>query len=329
MVNKRLEQLLEKVAAKRGLGSAAAKPVHGGNKAKEHKPEVKQTEVHAGEQKAQEVKAPLIEENHEELEEVGQEIEEKIADKGELDYEGDMASGQLKVIIDAAVELHNMLEENEDANLPEWVQSKLTLAKEYIDTVRDYMKAEVAEDVIDQMKDSSEEETYSKEELEQVMEALNLDTKKYTFDYLAEAMGFKKAGKKKIAKSEKIVSNPSSGVLKVEPHDHADQEGQKVRAAVVHESEGKAAAKPVHDEKKAVEHTPAADNKDIIKGQHAEEVKGVIVEAAKAKRAPLKVKITPKKNVVIDKKGQLDQAAPSVTPATAVVTPAAPAKEGK
>jgi hypothetical protein len=208
-----------------------------------------------------------------------------------------MASGQLKVIIDAAVELHNMLEENEDANLPEWVQSKLTLAKDYIDTVRDYMKAEVAEEVIDQMKDSSEEETYSKEELEQVMEALNLDTKKYTFDYLAEAMGFKKAGKKK--------------------------------ASVIKESEGEAAAKPVHDEKKAVEHTPAADNKDIIKGQHAEEVKGVIVEAAKAKRAPLKVKITPKKNVVIDKKGQLDQAAPSVTPATAVVTPAAPAKEGK
>jgi hypothetical protein len=268
--------------------------VHGGNKAKEHKPEVKQTEVHAGEQKAQEVKAPLIEENQEEVIEKVQEVEEEIADKGELDYEGDMASGQLKVIIDAAVELHNMLEENEDANLPEWVQSKLTLAKDYIDTVRDYMKSEVAEDVADQIKDSAEEETFSKEEIEQVIESLNLDTKKYTFDYLAEAIGFKKAEKKKASASK-----------------------------------GSAAAKPVHDQKKAVEHTPSAGNKDIVKGQHAEEVKSVIVEAAKAKRAPLKVKITPKKNVVIDKKGQLDQAAPSVTPATAVVTPAAPAKEGK
>ena len=33
-----------------------------------------------------------------------------------------------------------MLEEN--TNLPEWVQSKITLAEDYISTVRNYMKAE-------------------------------------------------------------------------------------------------------------------------------------------------------------------------------------------
>jgi hypothetical protein len=47
--------------AKKKLGSAAAKPVHSDKKAVEHKPEVKEKEVHKGEQKAEEVKAPLIE----------------------------------------------------------------------------------------------------------------------------------------------------------------------------------------------------------------------------------------------------------------------------
>jgi hypothetical protein len=31
----------------------------------------------------------------------------------------------------------------DETNLPEWVQSKLTLSKEYIDTVRDYLKSEM------------------------------------------------------------------------------------------------------------------------------------------------------------------------------------------
>lgn len=61
-------------------------------------------------------------------------------DPGEYDYEGDMAKGQLKTMIDAAQELHDMLSDNE--NMPEWVQSKITKATDYIDTVRDYLKSE-------------------------------------------------------------------------------------------------------------------------------------------------------------------------------------------
>lgn len=249
----------------------SVEPVHNpGEKPAEHTPEVKEKEVHAGEQKAHEVKAPIVEDNHEEIPE---EKKEELADKGELDYEGDMALSQLRVVIDAAVELNDMLEGNKDANLPEWVQSKLTLAKEYIDTVRDYMKSE---------KKEAEEESFTKEEIMEVMEALNLDTHKYTFEYLAEQLGF------------------------------------------VRESElGSAAAEPVHTEEKPVEHTPEVKNDDVLKGQHAEEVKEVIVEAVKAKKS-LKVKVTPKKNVIVDKKGQLAQDKPSVTPAEAVVS-----KEGK
>jgi hypothetical protein len=65
------------------------------------------------------------------------------ADSGEYDREGDMAKEQMHTIISAAKELHRIL--RDDENLPEWVQKKITLAKEYIDTARDYMLTQHAE----------------------------------------------------------------------------------------------------------------------------------------------------------------------------------------
>jgi hypothetical protein len=62
-----------------------------------------------------------------------------LADRGEYDREGDMALNQLHQIADAAEELHSIL--NAEENLPEWVQSKITKAVDYLDTARDYLKA--------------------------------------------------------------------------------------------------------------------------------------------------------------------------------------------
>jgi hypothetical protein len=69
------------------------------------------------------------------------EVNENIdpADRGEYDREGDMALNQVHQIADAARELHAILAS--DDNLPEWVQSKITKALDYIDTSRDYLKA--------------------------------------------------------------------------------------------------------------------------------------------------------------------------------------------
>jgi hypothetical protein len=61
-------------------------------------------------------------------------------DSGEYDQEGDMALNQVHQIADAARELHAILAS--DDNLPEWVQSKITKALDYIDTARDYLDAE-------------------------------------------------------------------------------------------------------------------------------------------------------------------------------------------
>jgi hypothetical protein len=66
-------------------------------------------------------------------------------DKGEYDYEGDMVKSQLKSIIANAKRLHDMLKP--ESNLPEWVQSKVTLAEDYILTASNYMEGEMNEEM--------------------------------------------------------------------------------------------------------------------------------------------------------------------------------------
>jgi len=61
-------------------------------------------------------------------------------DAGEFGREGDMAKEQMHTIEAAAEELSSILSDEQD--LPEWVQKKITLAMDYIDTARDYMKSQ-------------------------------------------------------------------------------------------------------------------------------------------------------------------------------------------
>ena len=73
-------------------------------------------------------------------------------EKTEYDYEGDMARGQLQSIINNAQRVHDMLKDND--NLPEWVQSKITLAEDYISTVSNYMQSEVDESLVAEAKEA-------------------------------------------------------------------------------------------------------------------------------------------------------------------------------
>lgn len=66
-------------------------------------------------------------------------------DSQEYDYEGDMAKSDLRSIIHNAQTLHDMLDDN--TNLAEWCQSKITLAEDYISTVTNYMRSEMNEEV--------------------------------------------------------------------------------------------------------------------------------------------------------------------------------------
>jgi hypothetical protein len=74
------------------------------------------------------------------MEDHGPENPDAPVNYGEYDREGDMAKDDLRTIDDAAEELYSILQA--DDNLPEWVQSKITKAVDYIDTARDYMKAQ-------------------------------------------------------------------------------------------------------------------------------------------------------------------------------------------
>jgi hypothetical protein len=67
-------------------------------------------------------------------------------EKSEYDYEGDMARSQLQSIVINAQKVHDMLKDND--NLPEWVQSKITLAEDYILTVSNYMATEIDEETV-------------------------------------------------------------------------------------------------------------------------------------------------------------------------------------
>ena len=89
------------------------------------------------------------------MEDHGPENPDAPVNYGEYDREGDMAKDDLRTINSAAKELYAILDADE--NLPEWVQAKITKAVDYIDTVRDYMKANkyeenVAEGDVDEAK---------------------------------------------------------------------------------------------------------------------------------------------------------------------------------
>jgi hypothetical protein len=74
------------------------------------------------------------------MEDHGPENPDAPVNYGEYDREGDMAKDDLRTIDNAAEELYSILQA--DDNLPEWVQAKITKAVDYIDTARDYMKAQ-------------------------------------------------------------------------------------------------------------------------------------------------------------------------------------------
>ena len=69
-------------------------------------------------------------------------------DEREYGYEGDMAITQLKTICRNAENLMKMLKP--DTDLPEWVQSKITKAEDYISTANDYLASEMNEEALEE-----------------------------------------------------------------------------------------------------------------------------------------------------------------------------------
>jgi hypothetical protein len=66
--------------------------------------------------------------------------EEPQLNPGEYDEEGDMAKTELHTMIRAARKLIGMLDN--DDNMPEWTQKKITKATDYVDTAADYISSQ-------------------------------------------------------------------------------------------------------------------------------------------------------------------------------------------
>lgn len=74
------------------------------------------------------------------------------ADDMHRDHEVQMARSQMYSAAQAAIEIHRLLRDiSELEGLEGWVQSKLTLASEYLESVRDYLKYKAVEQKADLM----------------------------------------------------------------------------------------------------------------------------------------------------------------------------------
>jgi hypothetical protein len=85
------------------------------------------------------------------------ESEDDPAEKGEYDREGDMANDDLDTAKSAVEELQSIIDSDE--NLPEWVQAKITKAMDYLDTSRDYLKAQQNDAEMDSDDEDHDEES--------------------------------------------------------------------------------------------------------------------------------------------------------------------------
>jgi hypothetical protein len=79
-------------------------------------------------------------------------------DPGEYDQEGSMAKDDLNTIVGAARRLMGLLGDND--NMPEWTQSKIDRAADYVDTAADYIaskktRGEMDEDVAEGLREPS------------------------------------------------------------------------------------------------------------------------------------------------------------------------------
>ena len=82
-----------------------------------------------------------------------------------VDEEGGMAKSQLYKMAKYAMMLHDALED--ETQLEAWVQSKITIASEYLGKVKHYLEYEMGLDMEDP--DDCEDSEYSEEEIQSML----------------------------------------------------------------------------------------------------------------------------------------------------------------
>lgn len=95
-------------------------------------------------------------------------------DPNEYDNEGEMAKSQLRTVMSAAEDLMNLLDDED--NLPEWAQGKITKAVDYLDSVRDYMTSEAQDDLDEQFEEAFEYFLTDEDIDEAIVESIKIPT---------------------------------------------------------------------------------------------------------------------------------------------------------
>lgn len=189
-------------------------------------------------------------------------------DDREYDYEGDMAKTQLKTIIRNAQKIHDMIEEDE--NMPEWVQSKITLAKDYIVVSANYLESVMNEEFeqIDEENKPTNPELWSR--------AVSMAKKKFDVYPSAYANGWAAKWYKEKGGGWKSVSEA------VEP----PFEPSKPKKDVVVGKRGEGVAKARHLARMAMKKQTEKLNKVTMKNESLQESRKteVVKELAKKKK---------------------------------------------
>jgi hypothetical protein len=121
------------------------------------------------------------------------------ADDMHRDHEVQMARSQMYSAAQAAIEIHRLLRDvSEMEGLEGWVQSKLTLASQYLESVRDYMKYEAVSQEPEMMMFAEAAADYAIDQL-----LVEDDYDDAVKDYFAQGGKVEKLPAKKPRKSEK------------------------------------------------------------------------------------------------------------------------------
>jgi hypothetical protein len=264
-------------------GEAAAQPVATSEApAKEHTPEVKQAEVHAGEQKAEEVKAPIIESKKIEAASKPVHDEKKPAEHTPVVKNADVQKSQSSDTLKAPI-IESKKPELSDADKKTLVKdaSKEQLEK-LIDATGSTQKKIVNPGVVDKRPVKIKEEA---EAAAQPVATSDAKPAEHTPEVkqVEVHVGEQKAEEVKapIIESRKLPDALKKNTFD-DPKD-ADKVPEKLEKKALKE-EGEAAAQPVAtSEVKPAEHTPEVKQAEVHAGeQKAEEVKAPIIESKHA-----------------------------------------------
>ena len=124
--------------------------------------------------------------------------DENLAINGKPDHEIEMAHKQLHRTAKQSQSLADRLHDMEESNLPAWVQSKITMASDYISKVHGYL-----DDLLSGTAEENTEITIMKEEMEG-------EVAKASHDIEIE-LNITKSDMKKLHDGEKIVLNDETG----------------------------------------------------------------------------------------------------------------------